>query len=162
MTKLIPIVISILDCQGKYLFIQRRNPPYEGLWSMVGGKINIGEHIHAAAIREILEETGATEVIEYDFRGIVSERLVDVDTALTSHFLIFVGHASINDFHKNHREGNLALFSLEEIQSQKEQFLPSDYEMFHRFLGKNSGSVLHEAELLRDEKGYHLLYYQVP
>lgn len=162
MTKMIPIVITILSCKGKYLFIQRKNPPYEGLWSMVGGKVNIGEHIHTAAIREVQEETGALEVMGYNYRGIVSERLVDAEGSLQSHFLIFVGHASISDFSKNHREGELVLFSLGEIKTRKDAFLPSDYEMFHRFLSKNPESSVHEVELLRSDKGYHLVYYRVP
>ena len=45
MSKIIPIVITILEHQDQYLFIQRKNPPYEGLWSLVGGKVNVGEHI---------------------------------------------------------------------------------------------------------------------
>jgi len=129
---------------------------------MVGGKVNIGEHVHAAARREIVEETGSSEVFDYDLRGIVSERLVDSHNNLLSQFLIFVGHASINDFQQNHREGELALFSLDEIEKNKMKFLPSDYEMFQHFLAGRDASIIHEAELLRDEKGYHLLYYRVP
>ncbi len=161
MTTMIPIVITILDCGSKYLFIQRKNPPYEGLWSMVGGKVNIGEHIREAAVREIIEETGTTDVIDYSYRGIVSERLIDQDNNLLSHFLIFIGRASINDFSENNREGTLALFSLGEIYAKKLQFLPSDYEMFNRFLKVGDTTNLHEAELKRDEKGYHLVYYRV-
>ena len=161
MAAIIPIVITILECGGRYLFIQRKNPPYEGLWSMVGGKVNIGEHIHEAAIREVIEETNAPEVIDYSYRGLVSERLIESENVLISQFLIFVGHASISGFSENNREGDLALFSLEEIQAKRQQFLPSDYEMFHRFLDIEHTPHVHEAELLRDEKGYHLVYYRV-
>ncbi|MBE0527103.1 MAG: NUDIX domain-containing protein, partial [Candidatus Thorarchaeota archaeon] len=94
MSKIVPIVITILECQNRYLFIQRKNPPYEGLWSLVGGKVNVGEHICSAAVREVMEETGAKSVEGYDYRGFVSERLVDSDGNLLSQFLIFVGHAS--------------------------------------------------------------------
>ena len=159
---MIPIAITILECRDKYLFIQRKNPPYEGLWSMVGGKVKIGEHIYEAAIREVIEETNAPEVVDYSYRGLVSERLVDADNTLISHFLIFVGHASIGQFDEDNREGHLMSFSLDEIHAKKHIFLPSDYEMFHRFLDAETASVLHEAELLRDEKGYHLVYYRVP
>ena len=162
MAKMIPIAITILGYRGKYLFIQRKNPPYEGLWSMVGGKVNIGEHIYEAAIREVKEETNAPEVVDFSYRGVVSERLIDADNTLISHFLIFVGHASISEFNEDNREGCLTSFSLDEIQTKKNIFLPSDYEMFHRFLNVENASSLHEAELLRDEKGYHLVYYRVP
>ncbi|MHA1576084.1 MAG: NUDIX domain-containing protein [Candidatus Thorarchaeota archaeon] len=160
MPKIVPIVITILACQDRYLFIRRKNPPYEGLWSMVGGKIDVGEHITAAAIREVKEETGAKIIEDYDYRGLVSERLVDSNGNLIDQFLIFVGHASIQDFSQNHREGDLALFSKDEIKEKKHQFLPSDFEMFQRFLGKSKISVIHEVELLHDDNGYHLVYYR--
>ena len=160
MYNIFPIVITILECQDRYLFIQRKNPPYEGLWSMVGGKINVGEHITAAAIREVKEETGAKRIEDYDYRGLVSERLVDSDGNLVDQFLIFVGHALIQDFSQNHREGNLALFSIDEIKEKKHQFLPSDYEMFQRFMETSKKPTIHEVELLHDDKGYHLVYYR--
>lgn len=127
---------------------------------MVGGKVNIGEHIADAAIREVMEETGAQKVGDYVYRGLVSERLVDVDGTLLTQFLIFIGHATITEYTKNHREGDLALFSLDEIHKKKDQFLPSDYEMFQRFLNPIQKPSIHEVELLRDDKGYHLVYYR--
>jgi ADP-ribose pyrophosphatase YjhB (NUDIX family) len=160
MPKIVPIVITILSCQNHYLFIQRKNPPYEGLWSIVGGKVNIGEHITEAAAREVVEETGAPKVEDYIYRGFVSERLVNASGDLLSHFLIFVGHATITEYFQNHREGDLALFSLDEVHAQKNQFLPSDYEMFQRFLKPVTRPSVHEVELLHDDKGYHLVYYR--
>jgi len=127
---------------------------------MVGGKINIGEHVREAAIREVMEETCSPKVDDYVYRGIVSERLVDADGILLTQFLIFVGYATINEYTQTHREGNLALFSLDEIQEKKDQFLPSDYEMFQRFMNKIGKPLLHEVELLHDDKGYHLVYYR--
>ncbi|MCK4567187.1 MAG: NUDIX domain-containing protein [Candidatus Thorarchaeota archaeon] len=160
MSKIVPIVITILACQERYLFIRRKNPPYEGLWSMVGGKVEVGEHITAAAIREVKEETGTKSVDDYDYRGIVSERLVDSEGNLIDQFLIFVGHASIQDYSTNHREGDLALFSIDEIKEEKHKFLPSDYEMFQQFLEPSKKPVVHEVELLHDDKRYHLVYYR--
>ncbi len=129
---------------------------------MVGGKVEVGEHITAAAIREVKEETGTKSVEDYNYRGFVSERLVDSDGNLIDQFLIFVGHASIQDFSTNHREGDLALFSIDEIVEKKHKFLPSDYEMFQRFLEIGKRPVVHEVELLHDDKGYHLVYYRAP
>ena len=92
MTKTVPIAITILRCGKRYLFLQRRNPPYENLWSMVGGKIVPGEHVRSAAVREVMEETGAPEANNYEFRGLVSERLIESDGSLSAHFLIFVSY----------------------------------------------------------------------
>jgi 8-oxo-dGTP pyrophosphatase MutT (NUDIX family) len=158
--KSVPIAVTILSCRGRYVFLRRRKAPYEGLWSMVGGKIASGEHIQDAAKREVIEETGASRIDGYEYRGFVSERLVDSNEDLSAHFLIFVGRAEIPDFVGSNREGDLALFTVEEIESQREWFLPSDYMMFSYFNKDTSLGRMCEAELLRDEKGYQLRYYR--
>ena len=40
------------------LLIKRAKPPYQGHWSIPGGKVEHGESLMAALKREILEETG--------------------------------------------------------------------------------------------------------
>jgi 8-oxo-dGTP diphosphatase len=42
------------------LLIRRGKPPYEGEWSLPGGKIEYGETAAEAALRELAEETGTT------------------------------------------------------------------------------------------------------
>ena len=44
---------------GRVLLIQRAKPPI-GIWSLPGGHVEFGETAHAAAMRELLEETGTT------------------------------------------------------------------------------------------------------
>jgi ADP-ribose pyrophosphatase YjhB (NUDIX family) len=160
MPTVVPIAISIIRCDNQYLFLKRKNPPYENLWSMIGGKIGIGEHIVDAAKREIMEETGAPNVGSYEYRGMVSERLVLADNTLSAHFLIFVGSAEISSYKENHREGELALFSLDEVNSLQEQFLPSDLRMFSSFRSASDSPYLYEAELVHDDGTYTLRYYR--
>lgn len=158
MTQMVPIAITILKHSDHFLFLKRRNPPYENLWSMVGGKVSLGEHIRDAAVREVMEETGAPTISNYEYRGMVSERLVEPDGFLSDHFLIFVNYGEIPSFIENHREGTLALFTEDEIVSMEPQFLPSDYQMFRCFR-ECGGPTLYEAELLHDDE-YHLIYYR--
>jgi len=158
MSQIIPIAITILRCANQYLFLRRRRPPYEGLWSLVGGKVNAGEHIRAAAIREVMEETAAPEVIDYRLRGTVSERLVGPTGDLLSHFLIFVGTARIDRYEPSHREGELSLFTKGDIRSGKHPFLPSDRLMFECFERQGGKLGVYEAEMVQDN-GYRLNYY---
>lgn len=65
------------------LLIRRANPPRAGEWSLPGGRIEPGESERAAALRELIEETGVSAtlgekiaVIDADFEGF-SYRLHD-------------------------------------------------------------------------------------
>jgi 8-oxo-dGTP diphosphatase len=42
------------------LLIKRGRAPRQGEWSIPGGKVELGETLEAAALRELLEETGVT------------------------------------------------------------------------------------------------------
>lgn len=50
--------LAVLPHRGQVLLVRRRNPPDQGLWGYPGGKVDYGEPVMAAAIRELLEETG--------------------------------------------------------------------------------------------------------
>ena len=43
---------------GQVLLVKRGNPRAFGLWSLPGGKVELGEPVRQAALRELAEETG--------------------------------------------------------------------------------------------------------
>jgi ADP-ribose pyrophosphatase YjhB (NUDIX family) len=49
---------------GSVLLVKRGRPPFAGLWSLPGGKLEAGEAPRAAASRELKEETGIEAAIE--------------------------------------------------------------------------------------------------
>ena len=51
-------VSALVRRDGKVLLVRRGKPPLAGYWSLPGGKVEFGERLEAAAIREIREETG--------------------------------------------------------------------------------------------------------
>jgi 8-oxo-dGTP diphosphatase len=51
-----------VDTALKVLLIRRKLPPYEGDWALPGGFVQIAESVEAAAVRELQEETGVTDV----------------------------------------------------------------------------------------------------
>lgn len=77
---------------GKVLLATRTKPPAKDVWSLPGGKVEPGETLEEAAVREMQEETGVTADI------IAFNRHVEVirkkeDGSIAHHFVIasFVG-----------------------------------------------------------------------
>jgi 8-oxo-dGTP diphosphatase len=50
--------IVCFNAAGEVLLIQRGTPPRLGEWSIPGGRLEWGETLKAAALRELREETG--------------------------------------------------------------------------------------------------------
>ena len=55
-----PVVATIAAVfhEERILLVRRANPPDVGRWGFPGGKIEMGETIEHAAVRELFEETG--------------------------------------------------------------------------------------------------------
>lgn len=49
---------GVINEHGELLLIKRANNPFEGLFSLVGGKVENGEPLLASASREVREELG--------------------------------------------------------------------------------------------------------
>lgn len=71
------------------LLVRRRHPPLAGEWSIPGGRVEPGERLHDALLREIREETGVgvriaglidvAEFIETDRCGAPAAHFVLID-----------------------------------------------------------------------------------
>jgi len=67
--------------------VRRANPPDENCWAFPGGKINAGEPLEAATVRELLEETGVVAEPLHVFDAVdVFDR--DDTGALRRHFIL--------------------------------------------------------------------------
>ncbi|MGX9394157.1 NUDIX hydrolase (plasmid) [Nitrobacteraceae bacterium UC4446_H13] len=54
----VPATIAAVIKDGSVLLVRRANEPDAGFWGFPGGKIDFGETIEQAAVRELFEETG--------------------------------------------------------------------------------------------------------
>ena len=129
------VVSSVIRRQGKILVIKRAKPPYAGLLSLPGGKLEFCEHPAAAALREAKEETGLDCRFE-KMLGAFSEVLEQPNDA-KRHFVMFVAELTAPSFDfTESSEGTLAWINEAEWQSQrvKDEFIASDWRVVDEFL----------------------------
>lgn len=84
-----PIVatIGVLFKDGKVLLVRRANPPDAGRWGFPGGKIERGETVKDAAVRELYEETS---IVSKAFKTFNAVDAFDFDSSgkLRHHFVL--------------------------------------------------------------------------
>ena len=64
MPRPVPAVGVAVVEDGAVLLVRRGRGPNAGLWAVPGGKVDYGESMRAAAVREVKEETGLDVEVE--------------------------------------------------------------------------------------------------
>jgi 8-oxo-dGTP diphosphatase len=72
---------------GKILVVRRARPPANGLYTLPGGVVEIGETLIEAVVREVREET-ALEIEPVALAGFRETIVRDADSRVERHFII--------------------------------------------------------------------------
>ena len=72
---------------GKVLIVRRARPPAYGVFTLPGGGVEVGETLHEAVIREVLEET-ALAIEPLGLAGYREAIARDADGKVERHFVI--------------------------------------------------------------------------
>ena len=112
----IPGVGAIVVGNKGVLLARRDKPPGEGLWSIPGGGVELGENQKESVIREVLEETG----VQCEVLKLVSTAdLITLDEADTVefHFLLnhYLARAISDDIKPEFPDGEVGWFHPEEL-----------------------------------------------
>lgn len=112
----ISVLIFLRDRQGRFLLLQRAKEPNKGMWSPIGGKLEmgLGESPFECAIRETEEEVGI-KISEADLHlfSMVSEKNYE----RSGHWLMFLFDCRkpIDELPPTIDEGIFAFFTRERI-----------------------------------------------
>ena len=85
----IAVLCYLYDADGSVLLLHRRKSPNAGMYSPIGGKLDIetGEGPHQCAVREMEEEIGVTFADDQvHLLGVISEQAYENET----HWLMFL------------------------------------------------------------------------
>lgn len=112
----ISTLVYLRHVDGRLLLLQRAKAPNEGLWSPVGGKLEmaLGESPFEAAAREVLEETGiAITTDDLHLFAMIAEKNYEN----RCHWLMFLfdGKQGISEIPPDIPEGRFGLFSEAEL-----------------------------------------------
>lgn len=159
MSRPLNVVGSPVIYKDKFLLIKRINPPYKGLWSMVGSKIEVGEDIKDAIIREVKEETGINAKF-VAIRGVVYEAL-HTEKGIDDHFVIWACETRAKSGRaKENGEGKVKWFTKAELKKHEKEIIPSDFAMIKTFfLGKKQSLVVHKSKMVSKNGSYQIEYF---
>jgi 8-oxo-dGTP diphosphatase len=77
----------VLDGAGRVLLVRRGRPPGKGDWTLPGGRVEAGEAVAEAAVREVREETGVAARVVCAL-GIVAVVREGFSYAIHEHLLV--------------------------------------------------------------------------
>ncbi|MPZ58198.1 MAG: NUDIX domain-containing protein [Rhizobiales bacterium] len=72
---------------GQVLLVKRTRPPVTGVYTLPGGVVEIGETLHEAVVREVMEET-SMEVMPIALAGYRNVVIRDADGKVERHFVV--------------------------------------------------------------------------
>lgn len=121
-----PKIIILLACRdrlGRWLLMKRKVQPLLGQVGFPYGKLHLGEKIHAAAHRELMEKTGLTGKIEHRGDGYITIR--ENKKAVSEVFFhLFYCMAPSGYLQSEHKAGDVFWSDIEDDFTQP-PFMPS-------------------------------------
>jgi len=133
------VAVCALINDNRILLIKRSGGNMAGFWALPGGKVETGEHVSDAAIREIFEESGIKATFK-NHAGFISEHLTE-NGEIYDHTALHICELVSENFDLTEtREGKLGWFDLNCLSDFKDELIPSDFHIIDKLLLKREGN----------------------
>lgn len=143
----LPVMLVAVINKNQILLIKRNKRPYQGYWSMIGGKINLEESFEEASKRIVKEKTALdTEFISMN--SVLHERVADENVIKHSFIHFFVKMNANETKVKISERGELKWFKISSVE--KEKIIPSDLWLIKN---KLSSKIAVKSALMTDTHG---------
>jgi 8-oxo-dGTP diphosphatase len=114
----IAVLVFLENSAGEHLLLLRAKPPNKGVWSPIGGKLEMetGESPFECAVRETREETGhEVQTSDLHLFSVIAEKAYEGET----HWLMFLFRCRkpIGSLPMDMAEGKFGFFTREAIRS---------------------------------------------
>ncbi|MEN6391115.1 MAG: NUDIX domain-containing protein [Syntrophomonas sp.] len=153
--KILPIVVACITSEDHILLLRRFKEPFKDQWSLPGGKIEFGELIDRAALREIKEETGLF-LERVDYLGMVCELVLPAldEPPLYQHLVLVFKAESTCMPERPSSEGKLRWFRLDELPALGSSLVATDDMIINKMLlagrkGPFNSTVVYDRQTYR-------------
>jgi ADP-ribose pyrophosphatase len=122
----------IVNSNNQIVLLRRKNPPEAGKWMIPGGKVEFGEAMQSALIREVKEEIGATiEIIA--LLGVVDHILPDEQSHwIAPAFLARIKEGTpVNKEPDKHHE--IGWFSIDDLPKESSLLAKRAVQLYRKF-----------------------------
>lgn len=84
---MVGVGVITFNHENKVLLVKRGNEPSQGLWSLPGGLVELGERVREAGIREVKEECNI-DIEPQDVVSVVDLILEDAEGKVKYHYIL--------------------------------------------------------------------------
>lgn len=129
--KTLPVAVCIVEHEGKFPLIKFKRNYLAGRWGLPGGKLDDGEHVPDAAVRELREEVGI-ETEFWKLVAVVDEIALDREGQAVRCILFVCRMRPTKTVSLEKRslpEGDIEWFTLEQVKAMESEFVRSDFKI---------------------------------